>query len=155
MQNPVTISFPEEYSFSERPINLVKGLIGIYFIYLKNMYIQYPFRRSRLLYVGMSESKQNSIGNRLKGHLTGQTGNLALMNYAAKHRIMFTYQSFDLLRILGTDNLYELESFFLTDFLTNAGSFPICNNQSGVAILAPSIDPNLVKVLWETFEGPD
>jgi hypothetical protein len=153
--NPITITFPDEYSFSERSINLVKGLTGIYFIYLADRQIEYPFRRSRLLYIGLSESKQNSIGNRLRGHLTGQSGNLALMNYGSNHRVMFTYQSFELLRILGTNDLYELESFFLTDFLTNLGSFPICNNQSGVAILAPSIETYGVKVHWEAFDSAD
>jgi hypothetical protein len=105
-----------------------------------------------LLYIGLSESKKNSIGNRLRGHLSGQSGNLALKNYGTKHQVMFTYQSQDLLRILGTGDLYELESFFLNDFLANFGSFPICNNQSGAAVPVPAIDSKYVKVLWETFE---
>jgi len=153
--NVTTLSFPEEYTFAERWIKLVKGLVGIYFIYLADTGIEYPFRRSRLIYIGMSESKQNSIGNRLRGHLTGQSGNLGLMNYAARHRVRFTYQSFDLLRVLGSSDLYELESFFLTDFLNKFGCFPICNGQSGVTVSSPSIDPARVKILWETFDSQD
>jgi len=152
VQNAITISFPEEYPFSERPINLLRGLIGIYFIYLADTAIPYPFRQSRLIYIGMSESKQNSIGNRLRGHLTGQSGNLGLMNYGMRYRTRFTYQSFELLRVLGTDNLYELESFFLTDFMSSFGCFPICNGQSGIYVESPLIDARRVTVLWESFD---
>jgi hypothetical protein len=127
MNSTITLSFPEEYPFSEGAIKFVDGVIGIYFIYLEKTAIQYPFHLSRLLYVGMSESKQNSIGNRLRGHLSGQSGNLGLMNSGRKFPTRFTFQSSELLRVLGTEDLFELESFFLTDFLANYGSFPICN----------------------------
>jgi hypothetical protein len=155
VSNLTTFSFPEEYTFAERSIKLVKGLVGIYFIYLADTSIEYPFGRSRLIYIGMSESKQNSIGNRLRDHLTGQSGNCGLMNYAAKHRVRFTYQSFDLLQVLGSSDLYELESLFLTEFLNKFGCFPICNGQSGVTVLSPAIDPARVKILWETFDSQD
>jgi hypothetical protein len=152
--NLTTISFPEEYTFSEQSIKLVKGLVGVYFIYLADISIEYPFRQSRLIYIGLSESKQNSVGNRLRGHLTGQSGNLGIMNYAAKHPVRFTYLSFDLLVVLGSVDLYEVESFFLSNFRNNFGCFPICNGQSGVGVSSPSIDSARVKILWETFDGP-
>ena len=151
MNEPITISFPGQYTFTERSIKLVKGLIGLYFIYLTDVWIEYPYHRSRLIYIGLSESKQNSIGNRLRGHLTGQSGNLGLMNYGKRHATKFSYQSYDVLQVLGAHDLYEIESFFLADFLKNFGCFPICNNQSGLAVLMPSIDPSRVKVLWDTF----
>jgi hypothetical protein len=113
--------------------------------------IEYPFRRSRLIYIGMSESKQNSIGSRLRGHLTGQSGNLGVMNYAAQHVVRFTYQSLDALHVLGT-NLYELEFIFLADFLKHHGCYPICNGQSGISVASPSIDPDSVQVLWKSFD---
>jgi len=73
------------------------------------------------------------------------------MSYAKRQKTKFTFQSFDVLKVPGTDNLYELESFFLSDFLTNFGCFPICNNQSGFNILSPLIDPRRVTILWEKF----
>src|SRR6266567_4394403 len=133
------ISFPEEYTLSERDIKLVGGLTGIYFIYLDKVAIQYPFARSRLIYIGLSESRQNSIGKRLRAHLTGQSGNLGIKNYASRFKVNFTYHSLDVLSNLGTCDLYELEAFFLTRFLDAFGAFPICNNQSGVSVLYPRI----------------
>lgn len=151
MKTTISISFPEEYSFSERSIKFVDGIIGIYFIYLGETMVRYPFRASRLIYIGMSELRQNSIGNRLRGHLTGQSGNLGLMNYGRTFPTKFTYQSMELLRALGTTDLFELESFFLSDFLTNFGCFPICNGQSGAAILKPTITAERIIVRWDQF----
>jgi hypothetical protein len=151
VRDVITLSFPEEYTFDGRSIKFVQGLVGIYFIYLASSRIEYPFGRSRLIYIGMSESKQNSIGNRLRGHLTGQSGNLGIKNYASKHPVRFTYQSLDMLRVLGAD-LYELEYLFLADFLKHYGCFPICNGQSGVSVSSPSIDAADIRVVWKSFE---
>jgi hypothetical protein len=147
----ITLSFLEGYTFDGPSIKFVQGLTGIYFIYLNSNSIEYPFRPSRLIYIGMSESKQNSIANRLRGHLTGQSGNLGLMNYAAKRATKFTYQSLGVLSVLGTD-LYELECFFLTDFLNHFGCFPICNGQSGVTVASPTFDYAAVEISWEAFD---
>jgi hypothetical protein len=151
--NVMTISFSEGYHLSERAIRLVKGVVGIYFIYLDEQTITYPFRCSRLIYIGLSESKQNSIGNRLRGHLTGQSGNLGIKNYAQSHTAKFTFHSFELLQTLGTCSLFELEDYFLTSFLDNFGAFPICNGQSGVKVAAPFLDANRSRVFWDFF-GP-
>ena len=144
-------SFPEDYNFSDRPIKLLQGTIGIYFIYLDDVRIPYPFGQSRLIYIGMSESRQNSIGRRLLAHLTGQSGNQGIKNYADRHRTKFSYHSYQLLRDLGATDLYEIESFFLSDFLRAKGSFPICNGQSGVTVVASLIKEGSVSVDWEHF----
>jgi hypothetical protein len=96
-------------------------------------------------------SRQNSIGSRLRGHLGGQSGNLAIRNYATRYRLKFTYHTLDVLSVLGSNDLYELESYFLSDFLQNLGAFPICNGQSGMTIRAPSLDPKAIEIVWESF----
>lgn len=144
------ITFPQKYNLDERSIKLVQGMVGIYFIWLEKLRISYPFLESRLIYIGMSESKQNTIGRRLRSHLTGQSGNFGISNYAARHEVRFTYHSFQLLRNLGLTNLYEIESFFLSDFLRMHGAFPICNNQSGVNTIEGTISGQ-VKIAWEEF----
>lgn len=144
------ITFPKDYSLEERSIKLVQGIVGLYFIWIKSLLIQYPFSVSRLIYIGMSESAHNSIGRRLRAHLTGQSGNYGIMNYASRYQARFTYHSFQLLQNLGATNLYEIESFFLSDFLRVHGAFPICNNQSGLTVIQPMIRGDIT-VDWQRF----
>ena len=99
----------------------------------------------------MSESKQNSIGKRLRAHKTGQSGNLAIMNYAARHGTSFTYLSLDILKTLGTKNVQEIESFFLSDFLFKYGAYPICNNQSGTSYPETALSKNALAIDWDFF----
>jgi hypothetical protein len=146
------ISFIEEYDLSERSIKFVKGTTGLYFIYLREPDVLYPFRRSRLIYIGLSESRQNSVGNRLRDHLSGQSGNLAISNYARRHTVKFTCHSFEVLKTLGTLDLFELESLFLGNFLAEFGSYPICNNQSGTFIHSPQINVDGIEIAWEWFD---
>lgn len=145
------ISFLHEYNFDDRSIRFTDGLVGIYFIYLEEFPVVYPFGYSRLIYLGLSESKQNSVGRRLSAHLSGRSGNQCIKNFAARHSVRFTFHTFDLLKNLGSGNLYELESYFLTDFLQYRGAFPICNSQSGIKLLEPSIPDQGVQVDWEYF----
>jgi hypothetical protein len=145
------ISFLHEYNFDDRSIRLTQGAVGIYFIYLLNSVIGYPFGDSRLIYLGLSESKQNSIGQRLSAHLSGRSGNMCIKNYVVQNQVRFTFHTFELLRNLGTNNLYEIESFFLSDFLRVKGTFPICNNQSGVTLAQPLISQPDITVDWEHF----
>ncbi len=98
------------------------GSVGLYFIRLTNIRITYPFRESGLIYIGMSESRHNSIGRRLRAHLTGQSGNHAIRNYAEHYSARFAYHPFELLQNLGATSLYEIESFFLGDFLRHCQS---------------------------------
>jgi hypothetical protein len=46
---------------------------------------------------------------------------------------------------------FEIESFFLGDFLRAKGSFPICNNQSGVIVIGSLIKQEEVLVDSEHF----
>ena len=142
------ITFPQDYTLDERSIKLVQGTTGLYFIRLPTLKISYPFVESGLIYIGMSESKHNSIGRRLYAHLTGQSGNEAIKNYAARYPARFAYHSFQLLQNLGATSLYEIESFFLSDFLRVHGAFPICNNQSGWITANMKITSEIT-IAWE------
>lgn len=145
------IGFFDHHELDETSIRLVQGTIGLYFIYLSELGIPYPFRRSRLIYIGMSESKQNSIGNRLRAHKTGQSGNLAIPNYAARYHVLFTYHGLDFLKNLGTENVLELESFFLANFLGEHGAYPICNNQSGTFFPETVLTRDALVIDWAFF----
>jgi len=145
------ILFIQAYNLSEQEIKFVRGVAGIYFIYLTESEIAYPFANSRLIYIGMSESKQNSLFKRLGGHLSGQSGNVGISNYAKTQRVKFTYYSAEVLRNYGNENLFDIESFFLSDFLNHYGCFPICNGQSGHKPSETS-SPITASVDWSFFD---
>lgn len=147
----MNIIFTRTYNLREQEVKFVQGVVGIYFIFLTDTAIPYPFEGSRLIYIGMSESKQNSIATRLRGHLTGQSGNLGISNYAKAKTVKFTYYSAEVLKNFGNDNVFDMESYFLSGFLEHHGSFPICNGQSGHQF---SADGNLIKakVDWSFFK---
>ena len=146
-----TIVFSEDKPFSKRAIRFTLGVTGLYFIFLKNVRVTYPFESSRLIYIGMSESPQNSIGKRLRSHLTGQSGNRAIKNYSSCCEVRFTHYPLKLLENIGTTSLSLIESIFLEKFMLTHGAFPICNNQSGVQL--NSLTKNVVefKVNWSYF----
>lgn len=150
MLNIPTIRFLEEYSFDEVSIRAARGQAGLYFIYTEALLIPYPLKSSRLIYVGMSESKQNSIGNRIRDHQSGQSGNPGLTNYIQKRAAKFTYLSFDFLHILGIPTVAELEGSFLRAFLKEYGSYPICNNQSGIE-LRTTVVFTAFEIDWQRF----
>jgi hypothetical protein len=145
------ILFTQTYNLSEQEIKFVRGVSGIYFIYLTDDQIAYPFSGSKLIYIGMSESKQNSLLKRLAGHLSGQSGNAGISNYAKSQSVKFTYYSAQVLSNYGNDNLFDIENFFLSDFLKNYGCFPICNGQSGHKPSEKSI-PITASVDWSFFD---
>lgn len=152
-QNVIRITFPQQYSFDDISIRYVQGFTGLYFIYLESLSIPYPFIASRLIYIGMSDSKQNSIGNRLRDHKSGQSGNIGIMNYALRYKVNFAYLRTDMLKVLGSDKAVELESVFLTSFGENHGTYPICNNQSGISFPDSPIDKRAVLVDWSFFQS--
>jgi hypothetical protein len=78
------------------------------------------------------------------------SGNEGIKNYAKKHKVRFTYHPLEILQGLGTQDLFELEAFFLTRFLLEYGCYPICNNQSGVAVAAPMLTAD-AQVDWRYF----
>lgn len=146
------IVFTKTYRLREQEIKFVRGVTGIYFIFLSSEDILYPYTSSKLIYIGMSESRQNSIAMRLRGHLTGQSGNLGIRNYAKKHDVKFTYYSADVLESYGTGSVFAMESVFLTDFLNHHGSYPICNGQGGHQI-SDTPDGFSASVDWSFFQS--
>ncbi len=63
-EKELEIFFDIPKSFEIQNIKPLIHLVGLYFIFTKNTQIQYPFKKSRLIYIGMSEKKTNSIGSR-------------------------------------------------------------------------------------------
>ncbi|KAB2710626.1 GIY-YIG nuclease family protein [Brucella intermedia] len=145
------IIFTQTYNLSEQEIKFVRGVAGLYFIYLTQNVIAYPFAKSKLIYIGMSESRQNSLFKRLGGHLTGQSGNMGIRNYAKTQKLKFAYYSAEVLSNSGNENLFDIESFFLSDFLDRYGCFPICNGQSGHRLSEES-SPIAADVDWSFFD---
>jgi hypothetical protein len=147
----MTIRFFGENTLDDVSIRFVRGHTGLYFVYLVSISIPYPFRSSRLIYIGMSESKQNTIGNRLRDHKSGQSGNAGLTNYISTRDVRFTYLAFEILEALGANSVAELESLFLTNFLCRHGSYPICNNQAGAEV-KPGLNQKHIVVDWTFFD---
>ncbi|CAN1724752.1 GIY-YIG domain-containing protein [Hyphomicrobium sp. 1Nfss2.1] len=145
------IIFAKTYNLREQEVKFVQGVAGIYFIFLEAVAITYPFATSRLIYIGMSESRQNSIAMRLRSHLTGQSGNLGIANYAKAYSVKFTFYSADVLRSYGSDNIFDMESFFLSNFLEVHGSYPICNGQAGHQLSVTGQKPS-ASIDWAFFE---
>src|SRR5258708_6743319 len=113
MTNGMQIKFLEDRPFDDVSFRAVRGLVGLYFIYIPDRPIPYPYQSSRLIYIGMSESKQNSIGNRVRDHASGQSGNPGLTNFVRTRGANFSYLTFDFLEILGIPTVAELEGAFL------------------------------------------
>lgn len=149
MSNNPTIRFVEEYLFDEMSIRLARGLVGLYFVHTVDLPIPYPFQASRLIYIGMSESKQNSIENRIRDHESGQSRNPGLTNYIRTRKGKFSFFTFDFLDVLGIPTITELEGAFLRAFLKDHGCYPICNNQSGIELKASAVPP--FDIDWQHF----
>lgn len=57
MSQEVTIFFDSPKQFIQANIKPLNGIAGLYFIFSQSIDIQYPFEKSKLLYIGMSEKK--------------------------------------------------------------------------------------------------
>jgi hypothetical protein len=145
------IFFDLQKTFEIKNIKSLSGLIGLYFIFTDKISIQYPFKKSRLLYIGMSEKKTNSIKNRLTGHFEGTSKNLGLMNYRKSGQLFFTYINFEMLRKSWSYGIEDLESYFILDFVEKYGVYPICNNKSGYEILDKKLKADFI-IDWPYFE---
>ncbi len=145
------INFDKHQNFELRSIKPLIGICGLYFIFLKETEIPYPFRKSRLIYIGMSEKKTNSIGKRLSGHYDGTSGNEGLLNYRKTEGLYFTYFNFEMLKRIWSYRIEDLESYFILDFLDKYGIYPICNNKSGFEIKKYDI-PITLEIDWKYFE---
>ncbi len=147
----ISIYFDEPRQFDLGNINALNGIAGLYFIFSKSIDIQYPFATSKLLYIGMSERKTNSIGSRLIGHFGGKSKNIGLVNYRKVEPLYFTYINFEMLRSNWVYRIEDLESYFILNFVEYFGVYPICNNKTGFEILKNTIDTHF-KIDWNYFK---
>ncbi len=146
------INFPALTELTHTEISLIEDkAIGLYFLKSKDYKIPYPFKSSRLIYIGMSEKKTNSIKSRFKDHLTGASNNKGLFNYQKKSKVYFTYLNFSSLSSIWKKSVEDLESFFILDFLKKYGCYPICNNKSGFPDLS-DVPENHFDIDWSFYE---
>lgn len=148
----IKIFFSDPKKFDLQNIKPLKRITGLYFIFLTDTEIQYPFKKSRLIYIGMSEKRTNSIGNRLSGHYDGQSGNMGIVNYKKVEQLNFTYINFEMLKKIWTLRIEDLESYFILDFVKHYGVYPICNNRTGFEILKDEPTINF-QIYWNYFEN--
>jgi hypothetical protein len=147
----IKIYFDESREFEPRFIQPLMGLRGLYFIFSKQTDIKYPFKKSKLLYIGMSEKKTNSIGRRLSDHYYGKSGNVGITNYKKSEQLYFTYINYEMLKNLWEYSVEDLESYFILNFVKNYGVYPICNNKTGLEILKSKLRIN-IDIDWPYFE---
>lgn len=145
------IYFDKYQEFEVDNIKPLMGICGLYFIFLKTTELPYPFAKSRLIYIGMSEKRTNSIGKRLSGHYDGTSGNEGLLNYRRMEGLYFTYLNFEMLKSIWNYRIEDLESYFILDFLSKYGSYPICNNKSGFEIKKHDV-PITLEIDWQYFQ---
>lgn len=149
--NQYKINFDQYKEFKPENIKPLMGLCGLYFIFLKKTEIPYPFRKSRLIYIGMSEKRTNSIGKRLLGHYRKASGNEGLFNYRTVEGLYFTYLNFEMLKTVWNYRIEDLESYFILSFVNRYGVYPICNNKTGLEILKKDLNLNF-EIDWKYFE---
>ena len=142
------INFDNFKKFSSNEDYILSDIVGLYFIKTDNVLISYPFKKSKLIYIGMSEKKTNGIGARLSDHFNGQSGNIGLFNYIKNVDISFTYINFDILKKNWDFSIEGLESYFILDFLEHHGTYPICNNKTGF----PSLPKKYFEINWSAYE---
>nr|WP_315199855.1 hypothetical protein [uncultured Flavobacterium sp.] len=151
MSNEITIFFDSPKSFELNNIKPLNGVAGLYFIFSQSIDIQYPFEKSKLLYIGMSERKTNSIASRLSGHFDGKSKNIGLTNYRKIEPLLFTYINFEMLQNIWHFRIEDLESYFLLNFVEHFGVYPICNNKTGFEILNNTLSTSF-KIDWDYFK---
>lgn len=151
MNKEISIYFDEPKSFEPVNTKALGGIVGLYFIFTQNTFIQYPFDISKLLYIGMSEKKTNSIGNRLSGHFDGKSKNIGILNYRKIDPLLFTYLNFEVLKTNWDFRIEDLESYFILSFVEHYGVYPICNNKTGAEIHSSELNVNL-KIDWNFFK---
>lgn len=149
MQN-IEVNFEKLKIFEPINFSQLEGIIGLYFISLREISIRYPFHESHLIYIGMSEKKTNSIGKRLTNHYESNSGNYGLINYKKVEQLYFTHLNFQVLQGFWKFRVEDLESYFILDFVNNFGVYPICNNKTGVE--SYNFDQSIkLKINWDFF----
>ena len=147
----VTIYFDSPMSFEAKNIKPLNGITGLYFIFSSTIHVQYPFDKSKLLYIGMSEKRTNSIGSRLIGHFEGKSKNVGLVNYRKVEPLWFTYINIEMLRNIWDFRVEDLESYFILNFVEHYRVYPICNNKTGFEILNNALTTDF-KIDWNYFK---
>jgi len=148
----IKVYFQDGESFSPSRIRSTVGLTGLYLIFNEGIDIRYPYRSSRLIYIGMSEKKTNSIGKRLLGHYDGTSGNVGITSYRKANKLLFTYINFEMLAPNWSLGIEPLESYFISSFVERYGVYPICNNKSGTEITLKNTEAEFL-IDWEFFEN--
>jgi len=148
----INFFFDRHQEFNIRNFKTLIGICGLYFIFLKQTEIPYPFKKSRLIYIGMSEKRTNSIGKRLSDHYDGISGNEGLFNYRERENLYFTYINFEMLKKIWKYRIEDLESYFILDFVKNYGVYPICNNKTSYEVKNYNIFVN-IGIDWKYFES--
>lgn len=147
----INIYFDSPMPFESSKIRPLNGIAGLYFIFNSTIQIQYPFGRSKLIYIGMSEKRTNSIGSRLTGHFEGTSKNVGLINYRKIEPLLFTYINIEMLRNIWKFKVEDLESYFILNFVEHFGVYPICNNKTGFEILNNILTTDF-KIDWNYFK---
>jgi len=150
-KNSIAIYFDNPMQFEAKNIKPLSGITGLYFIFSSTIQIQYPYNKSRLLYIGMSEKRTNSIGSRLLGHFEGKSKNVGLVNYRKVEPLLFTYINIEILRNIWNFRVEDLESYFILNFVEHFGVYPICNNKTGFEILNNTLTTG-IKIDWSYFK---
>lgn len=150
----IRIFFDAPKPFELGNIKPLAGIMGVYFIFLTKTEIQYPFKKSRLIYIGMSEKRTNSIGKRLSGHYDGTSGNPGLVNYRKVEPLSFTYINIEMLKNTWQFRVEDLESYLILDFVKHYGVYPICNNKTGFEILKNELEIT-IEIDWPYFESKE
>jgi hypothetical protein len=145
------INFDPAKLFEPKNFAQLIGVCGLYFIFLEKTEITYPFSKSRLIYIGMSEKRTNSIGNRLMEHYEGKSGNIGLVNYKKVENLFFTHINFEMLKSIWQYRIEDLESYFILDFVEKYGVYPICNNKTGFEIRKKDLIFEF-DINWKFFE---
>ena len=139
------------YPLSLIEIEKLKGLTGVYFIFLNEIFIPYPLNKSRLIYIGMSESIENSLEGRLKSHVSVYSNNAGIRNYFEKYQLFFTFHTIELLKHLSMLDIPALENYFIADFVEKHGVYPICNNRNDLPLtIGQKVNP--FEIGWEFWQ---
>lgn len=145
----------ETKDFQQKNFLSLGGRVGLYFIFTPVVLIPYPFKSSSLVYIGMSESRTNSIGKRLKDHFSGRSNNKGITGYSKKTEVKFTYLDLEYLKhVFPNKKIEAMEAIFLENFSEEFGTYPICNNKRGDLGDEPiRAGASLFKIDWEFFGG--
>ena len=150
-QNPeIKILFDNPLMFEPKNFQGLDKVCGLYFIFLSERIISYPFKDSKLIYIGMSEKLTNSISSRLSCHFDGSSKNVGISSFKRVDQLRFTYLNFESLRAVWSQRIEFLESHFIQDFVAKFGVYPICNNKTGFPDF-DKIKNNPLEINWDYF----